>query len=347
MDFQILRQFPSPDCESSWRQYLTRLEMQAHYDSPEFFSEPLWEGRNPFAVLAMDGKRVCGVVTGLQPEKHVMCGVGARPQISADPSANIPETLTALVNGLLEVSNSADLVSVYTWRSLELPVFASRGFHITDLPGSLMLDLTLGSEELFKQFTKDRRRNIRYAEKNGVEVTEVTTEQEMAEAYAVYSHWRERRGKSAQGRTLSFDLYRRTVSMKGNRLFLIARVDGKVIATNIFRFFPGGLFESSANTSPEEFIHLKPNDLLQWRGIEWACRNGLRRHSLGGCHEFLLRFGGTVVPTQHYRLDRTFLRRKDLQDAVEGIGKDLVRKMPPIVEKSLRKLTGKEKISRN
>jgi hypothetical protein len=38
-------------------------------------------------------------------------------------------------------------------------------------------------------------------------------------------------------------------------------------------------------------------------------------------------------------LDRTWLRRHDLRDTVKGI----VRKLPPSVEKAVRRLAGKEK----
>jgi len=347
MEFKILREFPSTDLEAAWRDYLTRLEFPAHYDSPEYFREPLWSGKRPFAVLAMQNARVLGVLTGIQPDKNVMCGLPSRPQISVDPTCDKDPTLEALAKGLSAVAKPAGLISVFTWPLLPLAPFANRGFKCQQLPGNVTLDLTQGSEALFKQFTKDRRRNIRYAEKNGIEVSEAKTPQDMAEAYAVYSNWRERRGEQARGRTLSFEAYDRTMGLRQNRLLLVARLSGRVVATNIFRFFPGGLFESSANTSLKEFLHLKPNDLLQWRGIEWACSHGLRRHSLGGSHEFLLRFGGTVVPILRYRRDGTWLHSNDLQDAVQGIGRKLVRKMPPFVEKGLRKLAGKEKTPRN
>lgn len=347
MDFKILREFPSPAIEQAWREYLTRLECPAHYDSPEFFREPLWAERNPFAILAFNGAKVIGVVTGLQPDRKIMCGLPSRPQVSVDPSANIDETSAALAEGLLTFSRSADLLSVFTWNSLPLPAFAKRRFQRKQLAGSVVLDLTVGADALFKQFTKDRRRNIRYAEKNGVQISEATTAEDYAQAYAVYANWRERRGNDAKGRTLSFDAFQRTMSLKGNRILLLARASEKVIATNVFRYFPGGLFESAANNSLEEFIHLKPNDLLQWKGIEWACQQGLKRHSLGGCHEFLLRFGGTVVPIFRYRLDCTWLHRNDLQDAVQGLGRKLVNRMPPAVAKKVRKLTGKEKTPRS
>lgn len=114
-----------------------------------------------------------------------------------------------------------------------------------------------------------------------------------------------------------------------------------MIAFNIFRFFPGGLFESAANCSLEEFMYLKPNDLLQWKGIQWACLRGMRRHSLGGAHEFLLRFGGTVVPIVHYRLDRTLLRRHDVRDKIGGTAHSLLQKAPAPLGRAVKRLLQK------
>ncbi len=343
MKFKIIREFPAPDLERAWRDFLTRAEFPAHYDSPEYFVEPLWPGKPRFAVLALHGEKVTGVLTGLHAGKNVMCGLPARPQISIDPAGDTAAIVEALVQGLLAEAKSAELVSVYTWSYLQLPQFSARGFQTQELQGNVVLDLTLGPDALFKQFAKDRRRNIRYAEKNGVEITEVTSEQDIADSYAVYSDWRETERKTVHTRRVSFETFAKAARLTGNRLRLLARVAGKPVAINSFRFFPGGLFESSANSSLDEFTHLKPNDLLQWRGIEWACAHGLRRHSLGGSHQFLLRFGGTVIPIVRYRLDRTFLRRHDLQDTVQGVGRRIVAKLPPAVGKSIRKLTGKKK----
>ena len=342
MTFKVLRERPSPDLEKAWREYIARLEYPSHYDAPEYFLEPPLEGKQRFAVLALENDKVTGVVTGLHVGKDVICGLPARPQISVDPTADAATTLETLAQGLLAESSSAELVSVYTWDYLKLPPFSEHGFKSEELQGNVVLDLTLGADALFKQFAKDRRRNIRFAEKNGVEISEVTTAQDIADAYAVYSAWRETERKTVHTRKMSFEFYEKVANLRDNRLRLLARVSGKAIAVNTFRFLSGGLFESSTNSSLDEFIHLKPNDLLQWRGIEWACSHGLRRHSLGGSHQFLLRFGGTVIPILRYRLDRTFLRRHDLRDKVQGVGRRIVRKLPPAVEKSIRKLAGKE-----
>ena|SRR5208282_129056 len=343
MNFKILREFPSPDMEKAWRDYLARVEFPSHYESPEYFVEPLWPGKPRFAVLAFENEKVIGVLTGLHAGKDVICGLPARPQISVDPAGDTAAILETLLQGLLAEASSAELVSVYTWAYLKLPPFAARGFRCQQVQGNVVLDLTLGSDALFKQFAKDRRRNIRYAEKNGVEIFEVTNAQDIADSYAVYSAWRETERKTVRGQRVSFEVFEKAARLTGNRLRLLARVEGKPVAINSFRFFPGGLFESSANSSLDEFMHLKPNDLLQWRGIEWACAHGLRRHSLGGSHQFLLRFGGTVIPILRYRLDQTFLRRHDLRDTVEGVGRRIVAKLPPSLGKNIRKLAGKKK----
>lgn len=340
MDFTILRDFPTPDVERAWRDCLTRVDCPSHYDAPEYFLVPLWIGKNPFAVLATDQGKVTGVLTGLHSKNQVTSGLASRPQICVDPTEDIHATLETLLRGLLAESGSAELVTVFTWKFLELPAFQTQGFRSRELEGNVVLDLTLGPEELFKQFAKDRRRNIRFAEKNGVEISLATTKEDIAAAYEVYMAWRRTDRKVVKGEQGSFESFEKSTTLANRKMF-VARVDGKVVAMNIFRFFPGGLFESAANSSLDEFLHLKPNELMQWRGIEWACANGMRRHSLGGSHQFLRRFGGTVVPILRYRLDRSWLHRHDLRETVLGLGRETVQKMPSGVGNTVRRMLGK------
>ncbi|HEV7217899.1 MAG TPA: GNAT family N-acetyltransferase [Terriglobales bacterium] len=342
MDFIVLKEFPAVHVERMWRDCLTRVEFPSHYNAPEYFLVPLWAGKGPFAVLALDGETVTGVLTGLRTGGEVSCGVASRPQISVDPEKDVSATLDALARGLLEVATTAELITVYTWSSLELPAFAACGFRHRRLEGSVVLDLTLGAEALFKQFSKDRRRNIRFAEKNGIEVTLATTAEDIAAAYEVYVAWRQTDRKTVQGETNTFEVFEKSAHLT-NRIMLLARLSGKAIAINIFRFFPGGLFESAANNSLDEFLHLKPNELLQWRGIEWACQHGMQRHSLGGAHQFLRRFGGNVVPISRYRRDRTWARKHDLRETVQDLSRDALKKMPAPLAKTVRRAFGKDK----
>jgi hypothetical protein len=340
MNFKILHGFPDAVLERAWRDCLSRVEFPSHYNTPEYFLEPYFTGRRPFAVLAFEDDAVSGALTGLHQGNKLHCGLPSRPQICVDPTKDPNATQRALMEGLLSEAGPAELISVFTWPSLELSVFADRGFRRRQLPGNVVLDLSQGADAVFKQFSKDRRRNIRFAEKNGIEVQMATTPQDIVEAYEVYKAWRGTERKELRGAAFTFEVFDRAAQLSNNRRLFLARLSGKVIAINIFRLCPGGLFESAANSSLDEFMHLKPNELLQWRGIEWACNQGLRRHSLGGSHQFLVRFGGTVVPIIRYRLDRSWLRKHDIRDAARDIGREALRKTSPSLEKRVRSWFG-------
>ena len=89
-----------------------------------------------------------------------------------------------------------------------------------------------------------------------------------------------------------------------------------IVAGITLRFTPGGIIEYAANCSIKEDQKLKPNDVLHWRVIEWACKEGFTLYSLGGAHLFLRKFGGALLTTYRYRLDRTLLRRHELKEKV-------------------------------
>ena len=108
--------------------------------------------------------------------------------------------------------------------------------------------------------------------------------------------------------------FHQTIALKNNRLLLLARHEGKIIAGVVIRFFPHGVMEYAANSSLQDALHLRPNDLLHWRAIEWGCREGMTHYSLGGAHLFLRKFGGEIVPTTRHRLDLSIFRRFAIGD---------------------------------
>ena len=346
MRYEILHKFPDVSIESAWRDLLGRIEVPSHYDAPEYFFEPHWTGKKPFAILAIEdsheANHAVAILTGIHDGEQVVSGLPSRPQIAVDPKADTAVALETLRQGLLKESGKSKLLTVYSWPALELSAFAARGFRRRQMQGNVVLDLTQGANALFQQFSKDRRRNIRYAEKHGITVQLATSRDHFHRAYEVYLAWHDSERKALTGVRRTFENFEAAQLLTRNRRLFLAELEGKVIAINMFRFYEGGLFESAANYSFEEFLHLKPNDLLQWKGIEWACAQGLRRHSLGGAHPFLTRFGGTVVPIIRYRMDRTLLRQHDLREAVERIARTRLQQMSPGVQEKVRRALGKQ-----
>jgi hypothetical protein len=340
--FAIVHDFPRSDVEEAWRDCLSRVEFPAHYDSPEFFEEPRWVGEHPFAVLALDRGCIVGVLTGLHGDNHVISGLQSRPQICVDRTAEFNTVLRRLAQGLLAEAGSAKLITIYSWSSLQLHAFESCHFRRKELEGDVVLDLTEKPEALFKQLHASRRKNIRQAIRRGIEVFPAKTLEDAEAFYRVHASWHQAKRKKIETPQIPWEAFSQRFCQSGNFVFMLARYLGQVIAGITLRFFPGGLVEFSNHSSLEEFLHLKPNDLLQWKCVEWACREGFRRCSFGGAHTFHRRFGGTVVPISRYRLDRTLLHRYDRQEATLDLMRGGFRKLPRPLQRVVRRIANKE-----
>jgi hypothetical protein len=340
--FVVLHDFPSPEIERAWRDCLRRVECPAHYDSPEFFREqPFVIGKSPFAILAVDRGFVTGVLTGLHKGNQIISGLQSRPQICVDATADTRLAVDSLARGLLAEAGSAKLTTIYTWSSLQLHAFESYYFRRRELEGDVVLDLAEGPEALFKQLHASRRKNIRHGIRSGVEVFHARTLEDAEAFYRVHTRWHQTKRKKIKTPLIPWAVFSQRFHQSGNSALILAQYSGKVIAGITLRFFPGGLLEFSNHSSLDEFLYLKPNEVLQWKCIEWACREGFRRCSLGGAHTFHRRFGGTVVPIFRYRFDRTLLRRYDRYEATLDSMRNGFRKLPRPIRTAVRRIAGR------
>jgi len=340
--FLVIHDFPPPDLEAAWREFLTRVESPDQYDAPDFFLEPYWKGQNPFAVLAFQGSRVIGCATGLHTDGMVTCGLLSRPQICIAKDADAALASDLLVDGLQMEGATAKLITAYGWEWTPLPAFSNRGFSARKLTGDVVLDLRQGADALYKQFHENRKRNIKTAVKNGITVSEAKTPEDLAAYLEVFSAWLGTERKEIQMNP-DFPAIAKTHEMQENHRRFLARHQGRVIAATGVRFLRGGMIVYAGNCSYDQFINLRPNDLLIWKTIQWACEQGFSKYSLGGAHPFLVKSGGTIVPICRYRLDRTFLRRHDLKEDLTDTARTIVDKMPAPVQTAVRRVLHKPK----
>ncbi|HKQ51352.1 MAG TPA: GNAT family N-acetyltransferase [Pyrinomonadaceae bacterium] len=330
MNWTILHDFPGPELEQKWREFLTRADFPTHYASPDYFREPFFAGLEPFVVLALEGDQVVGALSGTHHGGRIECGMQWRPQIACDPAAD--RAGVGLLEGLMREAARSKLIEVHAWEPM--PAWRAHGFRELEQEAVVMLDLTAGSEALFKQFAGTRRTDIRKAIKSGLEVSEATTPEDFAAFYEIHRDWSLHKGFTP---TPSAQLQRALEQRDSRRLFL-ARHEDRVVAGTIVRFTRGGIVEYAANCSTPESLRLKPNDLLQWRAIEWACGEGFSRYSFGSTHPFVRKFGGQVLNTYRYRLDRTLLRRHEMREGAQGLARRAFQAMPDSVKDRLRRL---------
>jgi GNAT acetyltransferase-like protein len=327
----VLHRYPDDKYVSSrWRQLLTQADFPAHYVSPEYFSEPFIRDKHPFVVLAWQGDRPVAALSGIHEDQQVGCGLMSRPQICFDRTVGPASASDALVAGLFHEAGPAGLITLYSW--VPLNTLSKFGYRCKQEEGVVMLDLNKGADELFKQFAQTRRTDIRNAIKHGLEVFIAGSHDEFKAYYDVYADWCRRKKIVAT----SFETLEEAFRSANRRLFL-ARYEGRIIAGTIIRLYPGGMIEYAANSSLDEYLKLKPNDLLQWRVVQWACGEGYKRYSLGGAHLFVRRMGGEIVPVYRYRLDRTWLHHHEIKEALGESARKTFHALPDRLQTLVRR----------
>ena len=341
MNYKIFTEHPDEEWAQKWNEFLTRASFPTHYTTPNFFVDPFVRGGERFAILSLIDEKVTGVLTGIFDGKKIVSGLFVRPQFAIDKSADVLKTAENLLEGLKEKGGEhLEVAEFFSWepiREFEEIGFPSREY--SGEQGTIILDLTKGADNLFKDFSQTRRNELRKAIKqNKVHISEVENTDELRELYAIHCDWNKRKGNTPD----KFEDFEIAWKQKNYRKIFIAKHDGKVIAGSYYRFCPGGVVEYAANNSLTEFQKLRPNDLLGWHSIQWACENGFSLYSMGGSHLFLRRFGGDTASTFRYKMDFTTLKIHNLKETVSDFGIKTYKSLPQPVREKIKTVLGRD-----
>jgi len=332
-NFTILHQFPDQPTERAWRECLANGDMPTHFAAPEYFLEPGLADQRRFAVLALDpasaAPAVIGALTGFVKGRSVVSGQIGTPQICVRKTADPGAVLSALAEGLNEVAKPAGLITVYSWFPVD--VLKRSRYRESETTGTAALDLSSGPEKTFKKLKG--RSQIRHAISAGLEVRQAK-EEDIPDYYAILKGWSERKELPCP----SLDLVKESFKLSGNRRLFVAVHEGRIVAGSPVRFYPGATAEYAWNVSLPESQHLRPNDLLHWRIIEWACEQGIHTYLLGATHAFLLKYSDRVIPTWKYTKDRTIFRRHTLREDLMGAVYGFYRGLPKGMKEKLKRL---------
>lgn len=337
---------PSSELEGQWNECLDNCEFASHYASPQFFLEPYFRDSSIFAILAQraDG-RIEGALTGTRQSHQILCGHISSPQLCVRRDTSYGAVIATLAEGIGQLaSHNDELISVYSWSKTD--DFSAAGFRerTFDAPsgGAVLIDLTRGPDRLLKESSETRRNQVRRAIRNEVEVTEMIVERDFDAYYELYRHWCDFKCLPI----VPYEVQRSSFEMRGNRLALVARHQGNIVGVSTFRYRLPGIIEYAGNVSRRDATKLRQNDLLLWKGIEWACAHrDLRWFSCAGVHFFLQLSGGNVVPVWRYRRDRTLLRKHDLKDACVEIGRRVYKALPSTLQSRIKTLVARDESS--
>jgi lipid II:glycine glycyltransferase (peptidoglycan interpeptide bridge formation enzyme) len=144
-------------------------------------------------------------------------------------------------------------------------------------------------------------RAIRKAQRQHVTARVSRSEADADTFYRLHLQTRRRQGVPVQPRRF-FRLLWRLVIDQGLGFVVLAHKDGDPIAGAVYLAWNGHLIYKYG-ASDARFWELRPNNLVMWSAIEWACEHGFRDLDFGrsdsenhGLREFKRRWGAVELP---------------------------------------------------
>lgn len=170
------------------------------------------------------------------------------------------------------------------------------------------LKLNDDAKRLFSNLRAAKRRNIRKAQKQQLEIQHRDDLQAVNAYYRLHCRTRKRLGVPPQPYRFFENIFNYVIS-KGQGKVVLARHQKQIVAGNIFfHFRQKAMYKFGA--SERAFQHLRPSDLIMWEAIKWYAANGCRHFCFGrtainntGLRRFKSDWGAAEKVINYYRYD--------------------------------------------
>ena len=184
----------------------------------------------------------------------------------------------------------------------------------------LNFHIDTGSEDVVNQnLGKSRKRDIRTSFRDGAEIVDQPTLEEVREFYAILSDLYINKVKTPLYPLSFFErLYRQEYSK-----FLLVRLNGKIVGGTVCVCLPGyAVYEWFACGEDGVYKNIYPSTVATYAGIRYAAQNGYQHFDMMGAgkpgdgygvRDFKAKFGGQLV--EHGRFVHV------LNPALYGVGK--------------------------
>lgn len=268
-----------------WSAFVEKHPQGTIFQSSEMFE--MYQGTShcqPVVVVAQDNDEIRGVLFAviMWNGNDIVKRLTARSIIVGGPLAEnndevvIKQLFKAYLKKLPRYVVYSEIRPVYDMESisafLEKEGFKRRGHY------NLMLNLETDEQALWSGLHKERQRNIRHAEKVGLEYREVTSNDEIENVLELIKQTYRRK----QVPMSYFDTFAKAKSaLHGSIRFFAAYNPEKMVAGQIRLCYKDLVYAWFAG-SDENCFKQRPNDFLMWNVICWAHDNGYKLFDFGG-----------------------------------------------------------------
>jgi hypothetical protein len=160
--------------------------------------------------------------------------------------------------------------------------FLKMNYTSTGRANDYVMNLNNGAQKLWLNIHHNKRRNIRTALKEGVEITQSHRKEDLKIFCSLYEVTAKKRGFIAYPRSF-FEAIWKIYNPELSKVFL-AHWKGKCVS-GVFVVIHGKTVYALGAGSLATGWSARPNDLLHWKVMEWACENGYLKYNMGGVDE--------------------------------------------------------------
>lgn len=299
----------SPGDEESWTSFVLAHPSATIYHTLEWRDVTQTLHHRPFYLIAKEGR---GQVQGVLPLLYIS-GIRGRRLVSVplrDRGGPLSQSAFA-TKELLEAAASlarekrCRYAIIKTAESL-LPVFEPLGFVQKTHYLTTVVPLDSEVKKMWSRLDSGSVRwAVRKAEKSGMSMVWGEGLADVLSFYRVFLRTRRKLGVPPYSASLFKTIWDK-LTQSGKARFLLAKHHNRVIGGLVLFPFNDRVIEAYA-ASDERYLNLSTNDLMVWRAIEWAAKEGYRYFDFGassphqrGLRCFKLKWGGYEVALPYY-----------------------------------------------
>jgi CelD/BcsL family acetyltransferase involved in cellulose biosynthesis len=153
------------------------------------------------------------------------------------------------------------------------------GFSLGGYLNEYAVKLEKNPEELWAKISRNKRKNIKKAAKKGVEVVQSHDIDDLHTFYSMFEATKKRKGFWSYPLSWFESVWKLYKPAELSKVFL-ARYNGKP-ASGVFVVIHGKTVYALAAASFTESWKVRPNDIMHWKVMEWACQNGYSKYHMG------------------------------------------------------------------
>ena len=239
---------------------------------------------NVVRLFALDGEVPVGLALARYNRRF---GFGDRVEVGGvygygpivNDVAGKEKIISELIAFLEKRARKDRVCEAFIFQPEENGVLESLGYVMEKTFNVYKVDLGKSVEELWMKIAHNKRRNIKKAQNQGVEVVASDSEKDLESFYEMHALAGKRAGFIPHSFSY-FGSFLKVFGVFGKAKVFLAIFEGKPVA-GVFVVVHGDTAYALGAGSREEVWQVRPNDILHWKAMEWACNNGLSYYHMG------------------------------------------------------------------